>query len=81
MARRKREEMAPRQQQALDAHRAAVDMLTKAHDAMIELAAARHECKLSTNRVTGVARELKELLKVMAICGRQQAVDELSTDD
>lgn len=45
----------------------AIDMLAKTRDAMMELMAARQECKLSTMRVGGVARELGELIKVMDI--------------
>ncbi len=38
-------------------------------DAVRTLAAARIEAKLSASRLTGVARELRELLKVMSVYG------------
>ena len=45
----------------------AIDLLLKSYNAMIELAAIRHECKLSNTRVAGVAKELRELIKVMSV--------------
>ncbi len=43
--------------------------LEYALDAVRSLAAARIEAKLSASRLTGVARELRELLKVMSVYG------------
>ena len=51
----------------LDVQGVAIDLLLKAYNSMIELAAVRLECKLSNTRVTGVARELRELIKVMSV--------------
>lgn len=45
----------------------AIDLLLKSYNTMIELAAVRLECKLSNTRVSGVARELRELIKVMSV--------------
>lgn len=45
----------------------AIDLLLKSYNAMIELAAVRLECKLSNTRVSGVAKELRELIKVMSV--------------
>lgn len=45
----------------------AIDLLLKSYNAMIELAAIRLECKLSNTRVSGVAKELRELIKVMSV--------------
>ncbi len=56
-----------RQKKLLDVQGVAINLLLKAYNSMIELAAVRLECKLSNTRVTGVARELKELIKVMSV--------------
>ena len=48
-------------------HCAAIDILQKTHNTMVELAAMRLEQKLSGARVSGVARELAELIKVMSV--------------
>lgn len=55
------------QKRLLDVQGIAIDLLLKAYNSMIELAAVRLDCKLSNTRVTGVARELKELIKVMSV--------------
>lgn len=55
------------QKRLLDVQGVAIDLLLKAYNSMIELAAVRLDCKLSNTRVTGVARELKELIKVMSV--------------
>ena len=55
------------QKRLLEVQSSAIDRLFKAYSVMIELAAVRLECKLSNTRVSGVARELKELIKVMSV--------------
>ncbi|MCL2560877.1 MAG: hypothetical protein FWE10_00955 [Rikenellaceae bacterium] len=55
------------QKRLLEVQSNAIDRLLRAYSAMIELAAVRLECKLSNTRVSGVARELKELIKVMSV--------------
>lgn len=55
------------QKKLLEVQGAAIDLLFKAHNSMIELAAVRLQCKLSNTRVSGVAKELKELIKVMSV--------------
>ena len=59
--------LSDQQKKLLDVQGVAIDLLLKAYNSMIELAAVRLECKLSNTRVTGVARELKELIKVMSV--------------
>lgn len=59
--------LSDQQKKLLDAQGVAIDLLLKAYNSMIELAAVRLECKLSNTRVAGVARELKELIKVMSV--------------
>jgi hypothetical protein len=46
-----------------------LDSLKGALDAVRELSAARLEAKLSVSRLTGVARELKELIRVISVYG------------
>ncbi len=46
-----------------------VAALHAALDAVRELTGLRLEAKLSVSRLNGVARELKELLKVMSVYG------------
>lgn len=55
------------QKRLLEVQGVAIDLLLRAHNSMIELAAVRLECKLSNTRVSGVAKELKELIKVMSV--------------
>ena len=55
------------QMRLLEVQGVAIDLLLKAYNSMIELAAVRLECKLSNTRVSGVARELRELIKVMSV--------------
>ena len=45
----------------------ALQWLEQAYEATLRLAAIRQACKLSHARVAGVARELKELIKVMSV--------------
>lgn len=47
--------------------RNAIRLLAETHHAMTELAKSRADNKLSNSRVSGVARELGELMKVMAV--------------
>ncbi len=53
--------------QLVENEQTAIELLSKTHDAMTRLAELRAQCKLSNSRVSGVARELNELMKVMAI--------------
>lgn len=50
-----------------NAERNALLQLDKSYNTLVGLAAIRLDCKLSNSRVTGVARELKELIKVMSV--------------
>jgi hypothetical protein len=47
---------------------ALIDALQKAHDAARNLTSQRLAAKLSTSRSSGIARELRELLKVISAC-------------
>ena len=44
-----------------------VELLTQSYEALKKLAEIRLDCKLSNTRVTGVAREIKQLIKVMSV--------------
>ena len=44
-----------------------VELLSQSYEALKKLAEMRLDCKLSNTRVTGVAREVKQLIKVMSV--------------
>lgn len=52
---------------ALERH--SLDALEGALVSVRELSSARSEAKLSVSRLAGVARELRELIKVMSVYG------------
>ena len=48
-------------------HEKAYGLLKECHGSVMELSQARLAAKMSNTRVTGVGRELKELIKVMSV--------------
>ena len=53
--------------QLAESQRYAIDLLAQTHDAMVCLSQVRAEHKLSNVIVSGVAREIGELMKVMSM--------------
>jgi hypothetical protein len=48
--------------------REATMLLGQSYDALMRLSESRQRCKMSHSRISGVAQELKELIKVMRVC-------------